>query len=144
MKRSVCIDLDGVLSSYRGGWQGIQHFGDPIKGAKEFLESIAEFADIVIYTTRCCEELNGRNGLKANLLQKYVRDWLNKHDLPYHDIYIGQWKPICSCYIDDRAVFCDPENDTEAYAAAIHKARKFCKVEQDKGEKADVLAKQGA
>jgi hypothetical protein len=134
MRRTVCVDFDGVIADYSKGWQGFDKAGDPIPGAKEFLAALAEFADVVIYTTRCCEDLNGRNGMKANLLQNIIREYLDKHGLKYHNIYIGQGKPIASCYIDDRAISCIPQEDARAYDSAIAKAKRFCKVEQDKGE----------
>lgn len=33
-KKTVAVDLDGVLADYSTGWQGIEHIGDPIPGAR--------------------------------------------------------------------------------------------------------------
>jgi hypothetical protein len=135
MKKTVMVDLDGTLADYSEGWQGLEHIGDPIPGSKDFLTELSKFATVVIYTTRCCEGLNGRNGKSAKELQDIIRVWLKKHDMPYDDVYAGQGKPIASCYIDDRAVYCAPQNDARAYPSALTKAKRFCDVAQDAGEK---------
>jgi hypothetical protein len=135
MKRTVCLDLDGVLADYSKGWKGLDQIGDPIPGAQLFTKQLAEFADVVIFTTRCCEDMSGRNGYKAPLLKKFVTEWLDKHGFTYHDVYVGQGKPIASAYIDDRAIACTPQSDARAYPSAIVKAKRFCNVEQDAGEK---------
>lgn len=136
MKKTVCVDVDGVLADYSAGWQGLDHIGDPIPGAVEFTKELAEFADIVIYTTRCCEDLNGRNGLKAPMLRKLIQEWLDKHGFTYHDIYVGQGKPICAAFIDDRAINCRPQKFGKSeYMGAIAEAKRYCNVEQDKVEK---------
>ena len=112
MRQIVCVDLDGVLASWKDGWKGVDHFGDPIPGAVEFTKKLAETYDVVIYTCRCSEGINGRE--KACLLSNRVREWLDTHGFTYHDIYVGQGKPVAAAYIDDRAVACRPEASTDS------------------------------
>jgi hypothetical protein len=50
--KTVCVDLDGVLAAY-SGWKGIEHIGDPLPGAVEFTHAVAEFARVLVYTSRC-------------------------------------------------------------------------------------------
>jgi len=117
-KRTVAVDLDGVLAQYTG-WKGIDHIGDPIPGARAFLQTLRERFEVVIHSCRCNTELN-REG--ANLLRNRIRDWLEKHDLPYDHIWAEAGKPAAVAYVDDRAVECRPEehqNPVDAYADAI-------------------------
>jgi hypothetical protein len=110
MKRTVCVDLDGVLAKY-DGWKGVDHIGDPIPGAVEFTKALSELCDVVIFTTRCNPEVNKPEAV--HLLVNRVRAWLDAHGFAYADIYAGTGKPIAVAYVDDRAVVCRPEKDVE-------------------------------
>ena len=108
-KKSICVDLDGVLADYRDGWKGIEHIGDPILGAREFLEWIRDQGyRIVIFTTRMNKESNP--GLPLSDLLFKVVSWFHKNSLPFDEIYLGQGKPIASAYVDDRAISCRPQD----------------------------------
>lgn len=113
----VALDLDGVLCPY-DGWKGLDHFNDPFPGAVEFTRELAQQADILIFTSRCCAEL--RKPMTANFVANtIVREWLNKHGFVYHDIWIGEGKPAADWYIDDRALPCRPAEDPTAFAKAL-------------------------
>ncbi len=129
----VAVDLDGVLAEY-SGWQGIDFTGAPLAGSVEFTRRVSEFADVVIFTTRCAAEPNRIElgepsrpafDLAQRLLQK-VKYYLDKHGFVYAEIYTGQGKPPASAYIDDRAVACHPQRDKDAYANALLMARALC------------------
>jgi len=81
MKKTVCVDMDGVLATYHG-WRGVEEIGDPLPGAVEFTKKLAEKFDIVIFTTRCNPEINKPEA--AHLLVNRVKDWLDKHGFVYH------------------------------------------------------------
>lgn len=50
-KRTILIDLDGILNTYTGGYQ--EDYIPPISsGAKEFLEGLASDFDLKLFTTR--------------------------------------------------------------------------------------------
>lgn len=108
-RKSVCVDLDGVLADYSAGWQGLDHIGDPIPGAREFLEQLHAISDVVIWTTRCSVSLGRGEG--ENLLRNRVREWLERHHMMHFvaEIWTGQGKPIAAAFIDDRAVSCRPQ-----------------------------------
>jgi len=121
MRRTVAVDLDGVLAEY-DSWQGVEHFGEPIPGAKEFLAALGEFADVLIYTCRCNKELMREGScLSANR----IRRWLDKHNMTYHAIYTGVGKPVAAAYVDDRAVVCRPLTP-QNYGSAIEECRALC------------------
>jgi hypothetical protein len=86
--KTICIDFDGVLAKY-GGWKGEDHFGEPIEGAKEFLEKIKSAGlDIVIFTTRNPDK---------------VREWCRENDFP-EPREVTNIKIPAPVYIDDRAI----------------------------------------
>tara|TARA_Y100000310_G_C20473314_1_gene711161 strand:+ start:393 stop:773 length:381 start_codon:yes stop_codon:yes gene_type:complete len=86
-EKIVSIDFDGVISSY-DGWKGPNHLGEPINGAKEFIERIikAGFTP-VIWTTRD---------------KNKIENWLKENEFP--NIEITNNKYPSSVYIDDRCV----------------------------------------
>lgn len=51
IKKTILIDLDGVLNTYTGNYN--ENYIPPIKkGAKEFLEKLAKDYTVHIFTTR--------------------------------------------------------------------------------------------
>jgi hypothetical protein len=136
----VCVDLDGVLAAY-DGWRGLDFTGQPLPGAVEFTRKLSEFADVIIYTTRCAvepnrEELNEPTRPASDLaprLMHNVRYWLEKYQFKYTDIFAGQGKPVASAYVDDRAVFCAPQADAHAFTYALDRIRQLCS--RARGEK---------
>lgn len=126
-KKTVCVDLDGVLANYSKGWQGPDKIGEPLEGAVEFTRRLGKFARVVIFTTRCKADFDDRpQGATPTTLITTVMAWLDKHGFHYDDIYAGQGKPIASAYVDDRAVVCRPEEDLDAYTWAVTAAQRLC------------------
>jgi hypothetical protein len=124
-KPRVCVDLDGVLASY-SGWEGPDVIGPPLPGAHEFAMTLAEFAEIVVFTSRCSTDQGGeasRSRISPAKLRSRVIEWLEKFNFPYADVYTGQGKPRASAFIDDRAVPCTPQNDPAAFDAALKRTR---------------------
>ena len=117
--KTIAVDLDGVLAQY-DKWQGIDHIGDPIPGAKEFLKALTDKDYYVeIYTTRCNSHVNNQT---AHYLGQRIYDWLRKHgmaDWPKISVYIRQGKPLATAYVDDKGVSCRPQDDPEAYTKAL-------------------------
>jgi hypothetical protein len=120
-KPRVCLDLDGVLAQY-SGWEGLDQIGPPIPGALDFAWELAEIADIVIFTSRCSLDAGGEapaTRLSPRQLRIKIIDWLEKYKFPYTDVYAGQGKPRASAFIDDRAVYCSPQKDKNAFKSAL-------------------------
>jgi len=115
-KFTVAIDVDGVLATY-DGWKGLTNLGDPIPGAVEMTHALNEAGyKIIIHTTRINDQLNkmpsdfephDRNVWLAHLLS-IIRNWLDKHEFAYHEIWQIEGKPIAHIYLDDRALACVP------------------------------------
>ena len=124
-KPRVCLDLDGVLATY-DSWQGFERIGPPLAGALEFARELYEIADIIIYTSRCSTDTGGEYDpptLSPGQLRIHIIEWLEKYKFPFTDVFIGQGKPRVSAFIDDRAVACSPQTDTEAYARSLESVR---------------------
>lgn len=113
MVKTICVDLDGVLAQY-DGWKGVEHIGDPIPGAREFVMALCAIpAKVVIWTTRTNATANKDSGLDERELRLLVEDWLIKHRFPYDSIAGSEGKPLCVAFVDDRAVTCRPLKDIE-------------------------------
>ena len=95
-KPRVCLDLDGVLAQY-SGWEGLDQIGPPIPGALDFAWSLAEMADIVIFTSRCSLDAGGE-APTTRLSPRQLR---------------------IKIIIDDRAVVCSPQKDKNAFKNAL-------------------------
>ncbi len=88
MKKTIFIDLDGVLNEYSGKYDK-NYIPKPAKGVTEFLKILNKEFNITIFTTR--DFILVYDWLKKNSLDKYVSDITNT-------------KKPCFLYIDDRAV----------------------------------------
>ena len=121
-KPRVCLDLDGVLAQY-DKWRGVDHIGDPVPGALEFTKKLAKIAEVVIFTSRCAQDVAEGSRITPGQLRIHVIEWLEKHKFPFTDVYTGQGKPRAAAFIDDRAVACSPQNDASAFENALDQTR---------------------
>lgn len=92
-RRTICLDFDGVLHSYRSGWCGAEIIPDPpIHGTKDAIARLRQQYRIVIHSARCHTEA-GRKAVEA---------WLERHGIEVDDVC--EHKPPALVYVDDRAV----------------------------------------
>lgn len=99
-KKTILVDFDGVLNSYKSGWQGVCELPDPpVDGAIEWLQTMCLDGrfDVCVYSSRSKEP----NGPWA------MRSWLVKHGFPQglldDDILrFPTEKPAAFLTIDDR------------------------------------------
>lgn len=90
-KKTVLIDLDGVLNNYNGNFD--EEFIPEIRnGAKEFLQSLYQNYTIKLFTTR--NRLLTAKWLTQNNIDKYIQDITNVKEPAF-------------LYIDDRCVCFD-------------------------------------
>lgn len=92
-KKTVVFDFDGVINSYKSGWQGSTVINDPpVPGIKEEIDKIRAKYKVVIMSTRAATP-KGREAI-AFYLKKHniVVDNIVDHKIPAH------------VYIDDRAI----------------------------------------
>ena len=117
-KRTICVDMDGVLAKY-DGWKGVDHIGEPIDGAREFLRKLSKKYEVAIFTTRC-NAVAQSEYTERELIEK-VRDWLQKHEMHWDLIIPG--KPLCVGFVDDNAIRCRPQDEEWAFDAALSTLR---------------------
>ena len=102
MKRLI-FDLDGTLCHAKNG-DYINAIPD-IEVINVLRKYKNDGFEVIISTSRNVRTYNGNIGkISANTLPIII-EWLNKHDVPYDEIYIG--KPWCGYegfYIDDKAI----------------------------------------
>ena len=109
MKPWLIVDLEGGLASWREGWMGSIYSGDPTPGSQEFLRRLkAEGWEVVIFTCRCyrLEEPTQR----ADDVIERIEEWLDENGMVYDSLHTLPCKPLGFAYIDDRAVFCNPDS----------------------------------
>ena len=97
----ICIDLDGVIAEFKK--EG-QTYADckVVPGAKEKLTELKKNGHyIIIQTARHMKTCDGNVGNVLAKIGKITLDWLEKHKIPYDEIYFG--KPWAEVYIDDNA-----------------------------------------
>ena len=92
-KKTVVFDFDGVINSYKHGWQGATVINDPpVTGIKEEIDKIRDKYKVVIMSTRAATPA-GKNAIKQYLVKyNIVVDDIVDHKIPAH------------VYIDDRAI----------------------------------------
>jgi len=102
-KRIICIDLDGVLLSFRSGWLRDDVYGKVLPGAKEGLAKlVGDNWHVIVYTCRknrkkIEEVLRGYGILKG--IHYHA---INRRKNSYLNAYKG--KIGADVYVDDRAI----------------------------------------
>lgn len=110
-RKTVCLDFDGVIHSYRSGWKGPTVIPDPpIHRTREAVERLRKRFRVVVHSARCQDE----DGVRA------IEKWLQQHGIEVDEVCLH--KPPAFVYVDDRAIpFSGDWDDT---IAAIHSFRK--------------------
>lgn len=99
---TVVFDFDGVIHSYKSGWQGAENTSDPVvPGIASAIHDLREHGyRIVVVSTRC----SSPSGMEA------VKKYLRKNKITVDDVMAD--KPPAVCYIDDRAICFDGHPET--------------------------------
>ena len=86
--RWVCVDVDGTLARY-AGWKDSDTIGDPLPGAREFMQALRDRNYyVVVFTAR--RDLG------------MVRSWLDHHAIPCR--LVTREKVPAIAYVDDRGI----------------------------------------
>jgi hypothetical protein len=106
MKKTICIDFDGVLHSYESGWQGVDVIADgPVEGAVHFLITLLSNDDfeVCVYSSRSKSE-KGINAMKCALIMWFMAERINNAVMRVNQIVFPTQKPAAWLTIDDRAI----------------------------------------
>jgi len=94
MTKTIAIDFDGVLHSYKSGWIAGHILEEPLNGALHFCHWLIENKfKIIIFSCRASDPV----GFVA------ICTWLNEHNFPA-TIEVTHKKPDALLYIDDRGM----------------------------------------
>ena len=88
IRKTILIDLDGVLNNYKGNFD-INQIPEIKVGARNFLDKLSKSFDIKLFTTR--------NKILA-------AKWIISHGLDKIITDITDRKELCYLYIDDRCL----------------------------------------
>lgn len=100
-KPVIAVDFDGVIHGYSEGWKDGSIYDSPIVGCKNALTILAKQYRILIWSTRNYDRvINGES--QSNQVED-IKAYLEKHQIPYDEIYIDPNKPMCDLFIDDNA-----------------------------------------
>ncbi|MDG6777381.1 HAD-IIIC family phosphatase [Thiomicrorhabdus sp. zzn3] len=102
MKRLI-FDLDDTLcTTYKGDYRNSEPRWEVIEKLKHYH---AQGFEIVISTSRNVRTYEGNVGkINANTLPLVI-EWLERHDIPYDEIYMAKpWCGFDGFYIDDKAI----------------------------------------
>ena len=99
MMKTIVFDFDGVIHSYKSGWQGYECIPDePVEGIGKVLKELKEKGyEIVIVSVRCIDFFG----------KTAINSWLELHGLREYIDDITDTKPPALMYIDDRAICFD-------------------------------------
>jgi hypothetical protein len=100
MRRTICLDFDGVLHSYSSGWKGAEVVADgPVPGAQDFVRDLfAAGFSVAVFSARSHQT----GGIEA------IVKWWALHKFPLPDDISGvlltfpESKPPALLYVDDR------------------------------------------
>jgi len=101
----IVIDLDGVLCKRK---KEDQEYAD-LEPNRKILEKIREYKQkgfyIIIYTSRNMNTYNNNLGKINAHTAKIILEWLDKHKIPYDEIYFGKpWCGFKGFYVDDKTI----------------------------------------
>jgi hypothetical protein len=97
-EKTIAVDFDGVINSYKSGWQGPTKTDEPVLSAAEGISGLWNRGyKIIIFSTRA----NTQEG--TDTIREYIRRH-TENDLLANSIEITDRKPIADMYIDDRAI----------------------------------------
>lgn len=101
MKKTVVFDFDGVINSYKSGWQGATNIPDsPVDGIAELIDGLREQGyEVAVVSTRCAT-IEGRDAVKEYLIANEINV----------DLIMAE-KPPAIVYVDDRGITFDGTTD---------------------------------
>lgn len=101
----LVVDLDGTLCPIKAAHESYKDLQpEPLMLAR-LQQMAAEGWRIVIHSARGMRSHDGNTGsINAHVLPTVI-EWLQRHAVPFHEIYVGKpWPGDNGFYIDDRSV----------------------------------------
>ena len=119
---SLIFDVDGTLCPLKKDGQEYIDLVPDAEMVKKLKDYKAEGAKIVLFSSRNMKTYNGNLGLINANTAVVMREWLERWNIPYDEIYFGKpWPGKRGFYVDDRAVRPD-----ELLAHAFEELEEIC------------------
>jgi len=99
------MDVDGTLCEIKKKDQSYEDVA-PIAPVVERLRAYKEMGfHVILATARNMNTYSGNVGLITANTAKTLMAWLDKHDVPYDELYVGKpWGGKGGFYVDDKAI----------------------------------------
>lgn len=120
----LIFDVDGTLCPIKRPDEEYIDLVPDAEMVKKLKYYKSEGARIVLFSSRNMKTYNGNLGLINANTAAVMREWLNKWEIPYDEIYFGKpWPGPRGLYVDDRAVRPD-----EFLAHSFEELEEICKM----------------
>lgn len=97
---TIVIDFDGTISE----WGDYPEPGPPIPGVKEALQALKDKGyEIVVLSARTSDQMS-KHSIDKEMQKRTMKEFMDKHEIPYDEVYTGGGKPPAQFYIDDRGI----------------------------------------
>lgn len=101
----LVVDIDGTLCPAERGDTSYADLAPEPLLVKRLQELAAAGWHIILHSSRNMRSYNGNTGVINAKTLPVLLQWLGRHEVPYHEIYMGKpWPGHNGFYIDDRAV----------------------------------------
>lgn len=111
--RTFVFDVDGTISSIKTAdesYSGVKPFQDMIDSINHLYDRGNK---IILFTARGMRTYNNDLELINKHVKPVLEEWLNRHNVQYHELIMGKpWGPNVT-YVDDRGF--QPEDFLEAF-----------------------------
>lgn len=101
----IVLDIDGTICCAKKDSEKYTDIKPKIEVVNKIKDLKSKGFYVILFTSRQMRTYNGNIGkINANTA-KTLFEWLEKHDIPYDEIFFG--KPWCGkngFYVDDRAI----------------------------------------
>lgn len=101
----ICVDFDGVIHSYERGWQDGIIYGEVVPGFFEWVETVRDTFDLVIYSSR--SKTDGGVLAMSRWLHTRRNEWIKaggRRKMEPLELKFAHEKPPAWLTIDDRAI----------------------------------------
>ncbi len=104
-EKCIVMDVDGTLCEIKKKDQSYEDVA-PIAPVVERLRAYKEMGfHVILATARNMNTYSGNVGLITANTAKTLMAWLDKHDVPYDELYVGKpWGGKGGFYVDDKAI----------------------------------------
>lgn len=104
-EKCIVMDVDGTLCEIKKKDQSYEDVA-PIAPVVERLRAYKEMGfHVILATARNMNTYSGNVGLITANTAKTLMAWLDEHDVPYDELYVGKpWGGKGGFYVDDKAI----------------------------------------